>query len=125
MRRWTRILLLVALVLIGFLTIRFAVHGFYHARDLRAGTEESIQPWMNIPHIAHAYHVDPWVIHEALGLPPDQPDRRPLREIAREQGRSTDELINDVMAAIRRVRPAPPLRPGTPAIPPVPPERQP
>ena len=123
MAQWKRALLVVALVLVSFLTISSAVRGLQQARHLRARTDEPIQPWMNIPYIAHAYHVRPDVIHDALRLPPDQPDRRPLRLIAQSQGRSTDALITDILAAVRRVRDV--AQPPEPPAPPAEPRRQP
>lgn len=121
MKRGTRILLFAALLLVGFLTVTFAVRALHHARYLRSRTEEPLQAWMNVPYIANAYRVDPWVIHEALGLPPDKRDRRPLFQIAQDQGRSPDELIEAVTEAIRRSRlPQPPPPPRSPAPPPPP-----
>jgi hypothetical protein len=76
---------------------------------------------MNIPYIAHAYHVPPDVVHQALGLPPGHPDRRPLWQIAREQGRSPNELIKNVTTAINQARPP---RPPTPGPAPTPPGEQ-
>ncbi len=125
MKRGTRILLFVALLLIGLLTVSFAVRAVQHARALRARAEEPIQPWMNVPHIAHTYRIDPWVIHEAIGLPPGEPDRRPLWQIARDQGRSPAELIEEATDAIRRSGPPRPPRPGEPPPPPPAPERSP
>ena len=121
MTRWYRALLLVALVVVGLLTVSFAVRGVQHTRRLRAGSDEPIQAWMNARHIAHVYRVRPEVIWQALGLPDDQPDRRPLWRIAQAQGRSTGDLIDSVTAAINRERSAGPRGPGPPPTPPTPP----
>ena len=119
MLSWNRRLLLaLAFVLVSFLTLSFAMRAVHHARVLRTRPDEPIQPWMNIGYIAHSYHVRPNVIHQALGLPADRPDRRPLRLIAEAQGRSTDALITDIMAAIRRDRESGPPRPEAPPSPP-------
>lgn len=99
-----RALIIAALVLVGLLTVAFAVRGAQHARRLRARGDEPIQPWMNVPFIARAYRVRPDIIQQALGLPSGRPDRRPLRQIAQEQGRSIDTLIADITTAIRRAR---------------------
>ncbi len=118
MARWYRAFLLVALVVVGLLTVSFAIRGMRHTRRLRAGSDEPIQAWMNVRHIAHAYRIRPEVVHQALGLPVDQPDRRPLWRIAQAQGRPTNILIAEVTAAIALERsgghrgPAPPPPPS-------------
>ncbi len=121
MTRRTRLLLVAALVLVGLLTAHSALRALEHGRRLRTRPDEPIQPWMTVPYIAHAYRVHPTVVQEALGLPPEPPDRRPLREIAAAQGRPPAALIADVTAAVARGRPArppasgtPPARPGEP-----------
>ncbi len=116
-----RRLLIAALCLASLFTIGFSVRGAEHARRLRARSAEPIEPWMNVRYIAHAYHVPPAVIHQALGLPPDRPDRRPLWQIAKSQGRASDMLVADIEAAISRARsaPLPPIE--TPPAPPPPP----
>ncbi|MDP9312454.1 MAG: hypothetical protein M3R24_16480 [Chloroflexota bacterium] len=113
-----RRLISLAFVLVSLLTINFAIRGIQHGRRLRARPDEPIQGWMNIGYVAHSYHVPPQVIHEALGLPP-QPDRRPLARIAVDTGRTTDEVIANVMTAIQQFRGARPPDPDAPAPPPV------
>jgi hypothetical protein len=119
------LLLALALVLVSILTVHFAARGVRHARELRGRAGEPIQPWMNVGFIAHAYHVPPEVIHQALGLPHDRPDRRPLWRIARAQGRSTDELIAELNAALAEARAPQPPPVGTPPAPPGAPRPQP
>ncbi len=107
----------IAFVLVSLMTINFAIRGVQHGRRLRARPDEPIQGWMNIGYISHSDHVPRQVIHQALGLPP-QPDRRPLVRIAVDTGRTTDEVIADVMAAIRQFRAARPPNPDAPPSPP-------
>lgn len=116
-----RTLLIAALCLASLFTIGFSVRGAEHMRRLRAGSAEPIEPWMNVRFIAHAYRVPPAAIHQALGLPADRPDRRPLWQIARSQGRATAVLVADIEAAISQARsaPLPPIE-GPPAPPPPP-----
>ena len=121
--RGNRLWIGLAFVLVSLLTINFAIRALNHGRRLRAQPDEPIQGWMNIGYVAHSYHVPPDVIHQALGLPP-KPDRRPLARIAKAQGRSTDAVITDIMAAIEQFRaprppdePAPPRRPDKPRTP--------
>jgi hypothetical protein len=118
-----RMVLGLAFVMVSLLTIFFAVRGIQHGRRLRSGPDEPIQGWMNIGYVAHSYHVPPDVIHEALGLPP-QRDRRPLVRIAVDTGRTTDQVIAAVTAAIQQFRanrppepqgpPTDPVAPGSP-----------
>ncbi|HEY0738453.1 MAG TPA: hypothetical protein VGD69_26275 [Herpetosiphonaceae bacterium] len=125
--RYRRPLLIVALIMVSLFTVNFAVRAFHHGRRFRERTDEPIQPWMNVPYISRAYAVPPPVVAAAIGLAPEQRDRRPLQEIAREQGRATQTLIAEIMAAIERERAAhPPGPPGPPAASPPPtPEVQP
>lgn len=109
-----RLLLIVALVMVSLFTVNFAVRALNHGRRFRERTDEPIQSWMNVPYISRAYRVPPQVIAAAIGLTPEQRDRRPIQEIASEQGRTSEALIADIMAAITRARaanPAPGQRP--------------
>ena len=45
-----------------------------------------------VGHVAHSYRVPAAVLYLALGLPEKPPDKRPLREIAKMQHRSMDEI---------------------------------
>src|SRR5882724_4103711 len=88
--------------------VRPAIYWHYH-RD------EPIRGWMNVGYVAHSYHVPPYVLYQALGLPPKPPDRRPLREIAKEQNRSLDEIRAVLLEAIAHARPPyPPPPPPSP-----------
>lgn len=117
-----RLWLLLALLAVTLFTINVAARSFTHVGRIRARSPEPIQAWMNIPHIAHAYRVPATVLHEALELPPGQPDRRPLWQIARDQGRSPRELVDAASQAIARWRPPKPGEP--PPAPPPPPQSE-
>ena len=65
--------------------VRPAIYWHYHQ-------DEPIRGWMNVGYVAHSYHVPPHVLYRALGLPHKPPDKRPLREIAKAQNRSMDEI---------------------------------
>ena len=108
-RQWLVVLAFVLVVsvtgLFAVRTVRRAIYWYYHQ-------DEPIRPWMNLGYIAHSYSVPPWVLHQALGLPP-KPDRRPIREIAREQHRSVNEVIAILQDAIVHARPPYPP-PGPP-----------
>ena len=96
-------------------TVRRAIYWHYHQ-------DEPIRSWMSLGYIAHSYDVPPWILYQALGLPPKTggPDRRPIREIAREQHRSVDEVIAILQGAIVHAR-----TPNPPPGPPPHPEREP
>jgi hypothetical protein len=112
-RQWLVVLAFVLVVsftgLFAVRTVRRAIYWHYHQ-------DEPIRPWMNLGYIAHSYSVPPWVLHQALGLP-QTPDRRPIREIARAQNRSVDEVIAVLQNAIVHSRP-----PYPPPGPPPPPD---
>ena len=114
---WRQWLLVAALVLVlGFtgLHVAHVVRGAIYWRQHR---DEPIRSWMNLGYVAHSYRVPPHVLYRALDLPfePRAPrDRRPLREIAKAQGRSMDEVRAVLQDAITHARPPhpPPPPPG-------------
>lgn len=99
--RWIIVLAFLLVVsFTGFFAVRTtqrAIYWHYH-RD------EPIRPWMNVGYIAHSYHIPPRVLYQALGLPNKPPDKRPVRDIARAQNRSVEEVIADLRAAIIQAR---------------------
>jgi hypothetical protein len=101
--RWKRALLMlglaISLALIGVFAIR-TVHYMPRAR-----VDEPIRPWMNLPYIAHSYHVPARLLFQALGLTMTIPiDRRPIMDIARDQHRPVQILINFLEEAITQAR---------------------
>ena len=112
---WRKWLVVLAFVVAVSATGLFAVRTVRRAVYWRSHRDEAIRPWMNVGYIAHSYRVPPWVLHQALGLP-SKPDRRPIRQIAREQGRSVDQVIAILEAAIVHSRP--PYPPPAAAPPP-------
>ncbi|MFN2598265.1 MAG: hypothetical protein ABR563_13885 [Pyrinomonadaceae bacterium] len=134
-RQWLVVLLffvvLGATALHATFTLRRAIYWRQHQDD-------PIRGWMTVGYVAHSYRVPPRVLYEALDLPPREPhdphaprDRRPLREIAREQGRTVEEITATLQAAIARERerqratpPNPRAPPTSPHAPPPPPPRR-
>ena len=112
---WRQWLVVLAFVVVVAGTSLFAVRTVRRAVYWHLHQDEPIRPWMNLGYIAHSYRVPPWVLHQALGLPP-KPDRRPIREIAREQHRPVDEVIAILQDAIVHARP--PYPPPSAAPPP-------
>lgn len=110
-RQW---LVLVAFLFVlgftGFHAYRFARNAIYwHYHQ-----DEQIQGWMTVRYVAHSYRVPPHILYQALGLPQRPPDRRPLKEIARAQNRSLDEVKALLMDAIVHARPPYPPPPPPP-----------
>src|SRR5258706_13010467 len=101
LRQWVLVLAFVLVVsatgLFAVQTVRRIIYWHYHQ-------DEPIRPWMTLGYIAHSYRVPPYVLSKALGLPA-KPDRRPIRVIARDQGRSVDGVIAILQDAIVHVRP--------------------
>jgi hypothetical protein len=114
---WQKWIVMAALALVVLATGIFAVRTVRRAMYWHAHHDEVIRPWMSIPYVAHSYRVPPHVLYQALGISPQLHDRRPLKQIAREQNRSVDEVISVLNDAITRERAyhppgAPPPEPG-------------
>lgn len=93
-----------ALALVLLVTSLFAVRTVRRAVYWRLHRDEVIRPWMSVPYVAHSYRVPPVVLYEALGIAPQSHDRRPIKEIAREQNISLEQLIATLQEAIARER---------------------
>lgn len=111
---WRQWLLLAAfLFVVGFT----GLHAFRFVRSTvywHHHQDEPIRGWMTIGYVAHSYHVPPHILFQALGLP-SKPDRRPLREIAKAQNRSIEEIKALLQDAIVHARPPyPPPSPPPP-----------
>src|SRR6266436_2135699 len=101
---WQKWIVLGALTLVILVTALFAVRTVRRAMFWRTHRDEVIRPWMSIPYVAHSYRVPPHVLYQALGIPPQLHDRRPLKQIAGGQNRSVDEVISSLNEAINRER---------------------
>jgi len=114
--QWVLLLLFLGALLFtglfGVRTVRRAIYWRNH-RD------EQIRPWMSVRYVSRSYRVPPQVLYEAIGQAPVPHDRRPLREIAREQNRPVEELISKLQRAIEQARSSPPPPPAQPLPPPV------
>ncbi len=100
--------LALAIGVAGLLTL----HTIRHAIRVHRSTEE-VRPWMSIPYIARSHHVPAEQLYQAVDLPFDRHDHRPLWRIARQQGRPVDKLISSVEAVISHAHGL-----ATPAVPP-------
>jgi hypothetical protein len=110
--------LVLAFALAALGTGLFATRAVRRAIYWQTHRDEPIKPWMSVRYVARSYRVPPHVLYQAIGLEPQPRDRRPLREIAREQNRSVEELIAELQEAIKHARP-----PYPPPSPPPPPDR--
>ena len=99
-----RLLLLVSFVLVVVLTAAYAVHTVRRACYLCKHKDEPIRAWMSIGYISRSYHVPPPFLYQAVGLPAQPPDRRPLRAIAHTQKRQVKELVTSLEFVILQVR---------------------
>jgi hypothetical protein len=90
-----------ALVFTGLHAFRAVNSAIYwnHNRD------EPIQGWMNVGFVAHSYHVPRHILYQAIGLPYNPPDKRPLRVVAKAQNRSLDKVEAILQNAIVHSRP--------------------
>jgi hypothetical protein len=110
-RQWGVVLLFLLVVAgtvyFGVRTVRPMIYWHYH-RD------EPIKEWMNVEYVAHSYKVPPHVLYIALGMPHKPPDKRPLRDIAAQQGKSMDQVREILLEAIVHSRPPYPPPPPPP-----------
>lgn len=102
-------LLLAVFLLAVIVTGWFAVRAVRRAVYWHNHRDEQIRPWMSVHYVARSYRVPPPVLYRAIKLEPKVPrDRRPLREIAREQKRPVEALISELQQAIKDFRANPP-----------------
>jgi len=111
---WPVIAIATAFALVLSVTGFFAVRTVRRAVYWRVHRDEPIRPWMSVPYVAHSYRVPPHVLYEALGIPFPLRDRRPIRQIAREQNRPVTEVISVLETAIARARSHEPGAPPPP-----------
>jgi hypothetical protein len=110
--RWQQWLVVILFLLVAGFTAFRAVHTVRRVVYWQAHRDEPIRGWMTVGFVAHSYRVPPRVLYDALGLPDRPPDRRPLRETAKAQHRSMDEVRAILQDAITQARQQPP--PPTP-----------
>lgn len=60
---------------------------------------ESVEPWMSVPFVAHTHHTRSELLFQAIHLQPNPGDRRSLREIARAENVPVAKLIRDLQNA--------------------------
>ena len=112
--RWQQWLVVAVFLLIAGFTAFKAVHATRAVIYWRTHRDEPIHGWMSVGYVAHSYRIPPYVLYQALGLPPEPRDKRPLRKIAIAQHRSVDEISAVLQDAIVHARPPYPPPPSTP-----------
>ncbi|MBV9928482.1 MAG: hypothetical protein JOZ96_25930 [Acidobacteria bacterium] len=118
--RW---LIVVAFLLAASFAGLFAVRAVRRAVYWSSHRDEVIRPWMSVHYVARSYRVPPHVLYRAINLEPLPRDRRPLREVAREQNRAFEALAAELQNAIAEFRahperfPPPPPPHGGPKTP--------
>ncbi len=119
LKHWLLIAAFVAAVLgSAVFATRFVAQTIYWSMH----REEPIEGWMPLRYVAHSHGVEPSLLFEALDLPPDPWDRRPIGDIAEAQGVPVAEVRAKLEAAIAAARRAdePPtesMRPPAPEQP--------
>jgi len=63
---------------------------------------EPIQAWMSVPFVAHTHHTREQLLFEAIHVPPNPRDHRPIRDIARAEKRPVADLIRDLRNALSK-----------------------
>jgi len=102
----------VGLCLAIAVTFFFGYRAGRTARHVR-WQDEPIQPWMSVPFVAHTHHTRSELLFQAIHVPPNVRDRRPIRDIARDKKLPIAELIRQLRSAIANANP-----PGSEGIPP-------
>lgn len=108
------LILLLSFLLVLIVTGLFAARAIRRAAYWREHRDEPIRTWMSVHYVSRSYRVPPPNLYQAIGAVPIPRDRRPLREIAREQNRSVDILISELQQAIIDFRKSNPPPSGPP-----------
>jgi hypothetical protein len=87
-----------------------------------------IADWMSVPYVSRAYRVPEPELYQALGIEPEGRRMRPLRAIAHETERSTDDvltIVRETVTAWQQTHPGPstPIGAPPPPLPPTPPPK--
>jgi hypothetical protein len=101
LRHW---LLIAAFVIAALGSAVFATRFVLQTIYWSMHREEPIESWMPLHYVAHSHRVEPSLLFEALDLPPDRWDRRPIRDIAAAQGVPVSDVKARIEAAIADAR---------------------
>ncbi len=115
--RWQQWLVLALFLLVAGFTSFRAINAIREMRYWQTHRDDPIRGWMSVGYVAHSYKVPPHILYLALGLPHKPPDARPLRDIAKAQHRSMDDIRAILQDAIIHARPPYPPPPPPPPDP--------
>jgi hypothetical protein len=73
-----------------------------------------IADWMSVPYVSRAYRVPESELYRALGVEPEGRRVHSLRDLARDTGRSSDEVVEVVRETVSAWQAEHPGRPGPP-----------
>ena len=68
---------------------------------------EPIKPWMSVPYIAHTHRIREDLLFQAIRVPPNPRDHRPIRDIARAENIPVADLMRDLRNAVLQAQHAP------------------
>jgi type VI protein secretion system component VasK len=109
---WQQWVVVILFVVVASFTTYRAVHTVRRIAYWQTHRDEPIRGWMTVGFVAHSYRVPAHVLYDALGLPDKPRDKRPLREIAKTQHRSIEEVRAILQETITQARAAgPPSQP--------------
>ena len=103
--RYRTLILVFGLCLAIAATFFFGYRAGRTARHAR-WQNEPVRAWMSVPFIAHTHHTSEDVLFQAIGVPPDPHDHRPVRDIARAKKLPPADLVRELQDAIGKVSPA-------------------
>lgn len=103
--RYRTLLLVLGLCLAMAATFFFGYRAGRTARRVH-WKDEPVKAWMSVPFIAHTHHTREDVLFQAIHLPPNPRDQRPIRDIARTEKVPVAGLIRDLESAIANAEPA-------------------
>ena len=102
----TRKLILVAALVLAIVgAFVFGARVRRHARRMH-WQNEPVRPWMSLPFIAHTHHVPVETLYQAIGVPYQEHDRRPVRAIARAENKPLADLLRELENAVTNGRPS-------------------
>ena len=95
-----------AFVIAAALTLWLLVEVISHAVDWSGHRDEPLAPWMTMGYVGRVHDVPPREIDALAGFPTPEEAGHPLTiaEIASRQGKSVEEVIAEVQAALADLR---------------------
>ena len=92
------------LVLTIIYTAQYYHNPTHHVPNHVSRDVNAIQDWMTIHYIARAYGVPDQVLLNAIGINQQQATHQSIKAIAQMQGKSSDQLLKKIRAAIQQYK---------------------